>query len=1102
MTTPTTPAPASRPTRPAGRARAGIALGMTAVLAAAGVGVWQLAASREGSGASAVAEVPAAGAAAARVCGVADPDRYSALAADAPVAQVDALVPSLGTEVPSQLAAVDGHVAALRQDGATSTIDRWTATGDAGTPVVVEASAAELAPSSFALTTDGGVLAATGARGGSTVGLWTTGTDPSTTWDLAGLDRGRVQAVLGWSAGHDDVLATVVLSGSHRLALLRAGGVVDGDGPELDWGVYPRFYPQDDGTLVVMSDADEQSSTISVVQHAADGTPGLRVEGPLSGGSANGGASTLDHPTGVATAPDGGLLLAGPTWRLVEVGPDGVWRRMALSGEGQHSTFRFADLTPFVRHGDAVYFVSPRDEAEGLQLSRVRDADLDLLLDAPVTWDVNHASTLDRLGYGAGLATDAVDGYVAPGTTPAVRAEFEPWFGAVGDAYELRYEVAGDPWLDPPVEATSGTVAIPAAGGEVPLTLPAARPGPYEVHAELVEKATGEVRTATCLRYAVGAEGATYDPAALSDGADWGGAGPLRGVQLAGQLGVSTHRVQLDFSRLVPDVTATPAVGALDLSALPGAEDGDPFADVAAAATLAARTGVQLYVQVGQGGEAEHEAVDAGTWGAWVQAIATALRTGAPDLHLWAPWNEPNNTGFGDGGDYATRVLAPFAAAVRAVDPQARVIGGNALNVVVPWYQQLVDAGGCASMDVVGIHPYSGFNRSWDEEGAGGPIGQITALDAVLDACGADRPAVWDTESGWWSDGPANEWGQAYDVARSALRMRELGVDEWMYFFSEGGWGEGGFTWSLVQVGSFVKPGALAMATSSGLLEGRPAPTAVDTGDTALHALAFGPSAGGTRSSGIGGAVADDALLAVWTQDEVTRAAVTAAQDTTVTVTDLYGGTRTLDVTAGQPAELPVTGAPVYLTAPAAAGLAVGAVRPTGANLLEGGTVTVSSSTEGTDPAALVTGTGAGADPWRAGARTEDGPDVTPWVEVALPTPTTIDRVVVESAGIRCCTAGVKAYTVSVQGADGAWQQVGSRDGLFLERTSSVEFAPVTATAVRVQVPSTTSRGVTVPDLVYSGQNGGLFPAWEPVRPEPTWPLSLTRLAAYGPAAG
>jgi hypothetical protein len=1107
------PAPLPDPGGPRGDrgARRGLAAGLSALLVVAlGAAAWHTVGADgdlDGPGAATTASAtPAAGAPEARICGVADTDRYAALAADAPIATVQALVPTLpGSTVPSGLAAVDGYVAALQTDGATTTITRWTAAGALDRTITVAAASADLAPSSFALAPDGAVVAATGTRDGTTVGSWARAAAPSTTWDLADLDRGQVQAVLGWTAGDPDAVASVVLSGSHRLALLHADGSVV-DGPTLDWDVYPRFYPQDDGTLVVMSDADAQSSSISLVRYAADGTPGATITGTLSGDSANGRASNLDHPTGVATAADGGLLLAGPTWRLVEVGPDGVWRRMALSGEGQHSTFRFADLTPFVRHADAVYFVSPADAGDGYQLSRVQDADLDLLLDAPITWDLNHASTLDRLGYGIGLTTDAVDDYFGPDDTPAVDASFDPGWGALSGTYELRYEVTGDPWLDPPVEGTSGTVTIPADGGDVPLDLPAARPGPYEVHAELVETATGTVRTATCLRYAVGAAGTTFQPADLADGADWGGAGPLRGVQLADELGIGSHRVQLDVGSLVPDVTVTPSAAGLDLSALPGATEADPFAELAEAATLAAGTGVQLYVQVGQGGEAEQQMVADGTWGAWVGVIAAALHAGAPDLHLWAPWNEPNNTGFGDGGDYAVRVQEPFATAVRAVDPQARIIGGNALNVVVSWYQQLVDAGGCTSMDVVGIHPYTGFNRSWDEEGADGPIGQITALNQVLAACGAaGSTPVWDTESGWWSDGPANHWAQAYDVARTLLWMTDLGVDEWMYFFSEGGWGEGGFSWSLVQLGSFVKPGALAMSTVSGLLADRGAPEVLDLGDGDLHGMRFGaaaePTSAGAGTAAVGtAAVRDQDLLAVWSQDEVTAVSVTAATDTSVTVTDVYGGTRTLDLVAGTPSTLPVTGSPEFLSAPASAALAVTAATPTGTDLLAGGTVTVSSSTDGTDPAALVEPAGAGADPWRAGARTADGPDVTPWVEVALATPATVDRVTVESAGIRCCTAGVRTYTVSVQDADGTWTEVGSVDGLFLARTSTVTFAPVTATAIRVQVPSTTTRGVTVPDLNYSGQSGGLLPAWEPVQTEPTWPLSLVKVAAYGPA--
>lgn len=1030
----------------------------------------------------------AAGTAATSICGVADVARYSALAEAeaAPVVQTLADDVSGGTgTVPHALVAQDDALVALAlgtDDAATFT--SWGADGDVRDTFTVPAADGS---DTFALAPDGDVLTTAGTRDGTSVRRYSPAGDVERTYDLAGIDRGSVVAVVGWTAGDRDTVASVAFDGSDQLALLGADGTVDPRGPTLERDEYPAFFPQDDGTLFVLSDSD--TDAISLRRYGTDGALLTRFDGTLRETSSNGRAQSLDHPRGIAPGPDGGFLLAGPTWRLVEVDDTGVRGRIALAGEASSGpVLHLADLSPFVRHGDTYSWFSSEDGAVALE--QVDVAGMEQLLAAPLTWDINHASTVDRLGVGAGVVTDAPYDYFPAGRTPEVLVELEPWWGAAAaERYELRYRVSGDPWAEPPVTATSGTLTIPAEGGRLPLTLPETRPGPYDVHVEVVERASGTVRTATCLHYAVGAPGSTFDPGALADGADWGGAGPLRSVQIADQLGIGSSRVQLGFGDLVPDVGAEPSVAHLDLDALPGAADGDPFAGIRPAARLAAARGVQLYVQVGQGGEAEHQAVDDGTWGAWVTAIASAFATGAPDMHLWAPWNEPNNTGFGDGGDYARDVLAPFARAVRGVDDQAKVIGGNALNLVVPWYRQVVEAGGCASLDVVGIHPYTGYNRSWDEEGADGPIGQLAELADVLAGCGDEAPPVWDTESGWWSDGPGNHWAQGYDVARTLLWTRALGVPQWTYFFSEGGWGEGGFSWSLLQIDSFVKPGALAMATVSALLEGRPPPEVVETTAPATHVMHVGARAGGT-----------DDLVAVWTDDLVTSLELTADADATVRVTDVYGATRDLDAVAGEPIPLPVSGAPVFLTAASGVHLDVTPSEPTGADVLAGGTASASSTWEGTDPADVLRVGGAGTNPWRADVRRPDGTlDLTPWLQVDLAAPTTIDRVVVESAGLRCCTSALRDYTVQVQTADGAWHDAGSRTDLFHERTSEVRFDPVEVVAVRVQVPSTRERGVEVPRLNYSGQTAGLHPAWSPVVPDTSWPASVVSLAAYAP---
>lgn len=1082
-----------RTATPRTRRRWAVVGGVTAVALVAAGGAVAL--TRDGGQAVSAADVPVAGDPTVRMCGVADPDRFAALAAGTPATEPEVLVPDLEQTVGGQvsgLEAVGEHLAtSVRTDDAL-VVTRWTQAGAVDGTIRLEPPTDGAAPDGFTLAPDGAVLAPAGDAARTAVGSWTSSGAASTTWDLGDRDEGQVLAVIPWTAGEDGVVGAAVLTRSTTPVLLHGDGSVS-DGPELDWGFGPRFYPQPDGSLFVLSDVDAEAtpSYTTLRRFAASGEQLLEIGGTKVADSANGRPQTLEHPTGIVPAPDDeGFLLSGPTWRVVEIGADGMWRGVALSGMGQGSTFRLVDGTPLLRVGDDYVFLSKSEDGT-VQLARSATAAMRALLDAPITWNQNVATTTDRLGYGAGLATDATYDYFADGETPEAYATFDPWWGAVADDYEVRYEVTGDPGLQPAVEPVTGTVAIPADGGRVPLDLPDARPGPYQVHAALVEKATGEVRTATCLRYAVGAPGATFDPDSLAEGADWGGAGPLRGVQLADELGVGTHRVQLDFAGMVPE-GATPSVAALDLSALPGAEEGDPFAGLAAAGEEAAERGGHLYVQVGEADERAQQAVTDGTWEAWVTAIATAVHAGAPDIVDWAPWNEPNNTGFGDGAAYATQVLAPFARAVKSVDPDARIIGGNALNVIVPWYRQAVDAGACASWDVVGIHPYTGLNRSWDEEGADGPIGQITELREVLASCGDVE--IWNTESGWWSDGPANEWGQAYDVARTSLWQSALGVDAWMYFFSEGGWGEGDNSWSLLQVGSFVKPGALAMATTSALLAGRPAAEPLAVADPVVRAMTLGPRSG----EGDAGAGTDGPLTAVWTLDADTAVALAAPGGATVTVTDVYGGTSRVEVPADGRATLRVTGSPQFLDA-GGAELEVQAAEPTTTNLLAGGAVTASSTSEG-DPADLVTTEGAEASPWRAGPTTADGPDVEPWVQVDLAAPAAVDRVVIGSAGIRCCTTGVKDAVVEVQTADG-WSEVGRVSDAFFDRTSTVRFDAVPdVTAVRVTVPSTTQRDVTIPSANYGGQTGGLLPAWEPVQPEPSWPVSLVSLAAYGPA--
>ena len=210
---------------------------------------------------------------------------------------------------------------------------------------------------------------------------------------------------------------------------------------------------------------------------------------------------------------------------------------------------------------------------------------------------------------------------------------------------------------------------------------------------------------------------------------------------------------------------------------------------------------------------------------------------------MWEAWNEPNIT-YGSASEYVTNVLAPFYRAVKAADPTATVVGGSVVGISPDYWRQIVAAGGLNYMDVAGIHPYTGHNRSWEEDGA---LDQLSQLRAVLKR--GDQPVrIWNTEQAWWSDGPFNFLAQADNSARAMLWMRAYGIEKWGYFIPEGSWGNDGVTFSTVQTGGFVKPSALALMTTSAQLAGRPFLGTEDVGVPSAYAMRFGPRPGDASS--------------------------------------------------------------------------------------------------------------------------------------------------------------------------------------------------------------------------------------------------------------
>lgn len=841
------------------------------------------------------------------------------------------------------------------------------------------------------------------------------------------------------------------------------------------------------GVVTGLTRASDGSDTVVSIDAVDLGSGSARLHAVFSPDTTTVTAATPapERLASVVRGPEGEGFLLGTAFGVQWVDELGIGRAMWLAGEGGLAP---ADPAVLAEH-DGRYWALVHDEGRE-RIASLTTEQMRARLNAPILLTSNLERVAAQLGLGLGAITRAAFNHFDAGEEPAVLLRAEPGWGELPGAerpeLELRYTVAGDPTLAEPIRTEPQRVEIPWGGGEIPLQLPPTRPGAYEVSLTLVDAGSGTVLAGSCLRYSVGSALAPLRLDELARGDDWGGAAPLRGTQLAAALGIGSHRVQLDFGAMVPDPEANPDPELIEWWAVPGAglsdgPDEDPFQDLRAAASFAASHGVRIIVQVGSAGAAEWAAIEAGTWAGWNRLIVARFAQEAPGITAWAAFNEPN-AAFDSADDYWTAVEIPFADAAHAASPDAEVIAGNTLGFDPGWWARAEPNGVCSRVDAIGVHPYTGWNRSWEEEGF---IVEGEGYDELVQALGPACAALplWDTESGWTADGAVAAWAQGSNVARKLLWYQHEGIAGWTYFFSEGGWGENGLSWSLIQYRSHVKPGGLAFATVSRLLEGRGRPELVPTGIPFIHAM---------RIPG------DDTMLAVWT-DEARLTATLHAPGSTVDVIDEYGGERTITLSNGT-AEVVLTATPQFFRAPAGSDLTLAPVETFGTDLLVGRPVSATSTHFEADPQVITSGTVDPYRPWRSGTL-DGGVDPLPAVTIPLAQATTIDRIAVATGSIVCCEAGLRSYTVSVQRPDGTWQDVAAPVDQFWERTVLFRFDPVEAVAVRVSARWTTIRDVEVLDMNYTGFAGGLPPPFMGLQTATDYVMSLSAVSAWAPGS-
>jgi hypothetical protein len=671
------------------------------------------------------------------------------------------------------------------------------------------------------------------------------------------------------------------------------------------------------------------------------------------------------------------------------------------------------------------------------------------------------AASTPPLGIGAGVRFNAAAAYFPPRAKPSAIAVFDPWWTQLKNL-SLRYAVQSRVQAETHGGDTRSVVlTLAAIHHGVPLQLPTAVPGPYQIDIRLFSGATAV--SAQCVDYSVGAAGDRLNLSILPGSWNAGGVSGDRGAALADVFGMGGVRINLNWSQMLPDGVSGPT----DFSTYD--------AEIAAASQEAAALHVQLSVQVGSGG-LERAFVANGTWAARVEQVVAHWKS---EVHYWEAWNEPNST-YGSAQSYVQDVLAPFYTAVKAADATAQVIGGTVVGMDLSYWQGIAAAGGFNYMDIAAIHPYTGHNRSWEEQEF---PAAFESLRALMAAHGAATMPVWITEVGWWSNGPDDFFGQADSIARAELWMHALDIPVMEYLMYQGTTGDGAQLFSLIEGGSLVKPAALAAMVETSQTNGRPFTGWLATGMPMTYAENFGASTSG------GGSV-----VALWTDDVALRATIklTGGSAHGATLRDEYGAARR--VSLARSLNLTLDGSVQYLDLPAGDRISVEPPEPFGPDVALsslGATASASSSVPGDPPAKAIdgdfgasnVGNLAGSSAW-ASAYGDPRPQLT----VNFPHTERIDRVLLVTSSVGSTMPGIRSWQVAARTASGAWRVVGSYTNLFYDRAALTKFAPVRASAVRIRVER----------VNFGGYAGGAEPwFW----PKPTPPSAAQpNDYSYGPA--
>lgn len=201
-------------------------------------------------------------------------------------------------------------------------------------------------------------------------------------------------------------------------------------------------------------------------------------------------------------------------------------------------------------------------------------------------------------------------------------------------------------------------------------------------------------------------------------------------------------------------------------------------------------------------------------------------------IQYWEVWNEPN---FAVKPEEYVALLRQLYAILKASDPEAQVLAPAVCGIQLPWYEAFYKAGGKDCCDILSVHDYEG-HESIDPVHWFWKYGELRRLMA---AHGDAAKEVWQTERAVTGIRGASFLGpsQAVRVTLQRDLAAALGVaneHDFHYYLNDGGFA-GCPSWLWSRAGPH--PAALATRTRAAMIRGRRFAGTLDFGPEAARLL-------------------------------------------------------------------------------------------------------------------------------------------------------------------------------------------------------------------------------------------------------------------------